>query len=208
VERPLRRFDPGSVVVRRHIWFGRVANSKALTVIEDSEDIVAMSLVPGTVFKIATPRTDRMGHLQRLASRTWELLDDQWRETRVLILARPGDAYSIWAFWTHSTNEFRAWYVNFEDPLRRSPMGFDTRDLFLDIVVPSGERWHWKDEDELEEAVRIDLITPDEAAAVRATAAHVIDLIEGGDAWWTAWRDRPPDPSTPVPVFPDGWDVV
>jgi predicted RNA-binding protein associated with RNAse of E/G family len=208
VGRPLKPFERGEVAVRRHIWFGRIANVKPLTVVEDSDEILALSLTPGTPFKIATPRADRLGHLERLRSKSWELHNDMWTGSRALILARPDARYSIWGFWADTDGSFEGWYVNFEDPLRRSPVGFDTRDLFLDIVVPAGERWRWKDEDEFEEAVRIGLISEQEATTTRSVAKDVIDLIERGDAWWLAWQGWAPDASWPIPTLPDGWDVL
>lgn len=38
-------------------------------------------------------------------------------------------------------------YVNIEEPWQRTPIGFDSRDHLLDIVVTVDlSTWHWKDE--------------------------------------------------------------
>ena len=95
----------------------------------------------------------------------------------------------------------RVWYVNFEEPLRRTPIGVDTFDHKLDLLVfPSGG-YEWKDEDELEEAAALGLL---DAEAVRAEARRVLRE-------WpfpTGWEDWRPDPAWPVPQLPAGWDVV
>ena len=89
----------------------------------------------------------------------------------------------------------RIWYVNFERPLRRTPIGVDTFDEKLDLLVfPDGGR-EWKDEDELEQAAALGLL---DAAAVRAEA-------RARAAEWpfpTGWEDWRPDPAWPVPQLP------
>ncbi len=196
------------MVVRRHIWSGRVSNAKPLTVVEDSDRLSALHLAEGTPFKIATARAQRADHLSRLAAGTWELQDDKWTRSWVLILTRPNERYSIWAFWSATNGAFEGWYVNFEDPARRSPMGFDTRDLFLDIVVPVEGPWRWKDEDEFVEAEQLGLITPEDVREVRAAAERVLGLVESGEAWWLPWSTWTPNPEWPVPKLPPSWSVV
>ena len=53
------------------------------------------------------------------------------------MLQRPGDAYAIWHFWHGPEREFRGWYVNLQEPFRRTAQGYDTQDLELDIWVPA-----------------------------------------------------------------------
>ena len=96
---------------------------------------------------------------------------------------------------------FAYWYVNFEQPLRRTPVGFDTFDEKLDLIVQPDGSYGWKDEDELEQAAALGLL---DAGAVRAEAKRVLDE-------WpfpTGWEDWRPDPSWPIPQLPDGWERV
>ena len=46
----------------------------------------------------------------------------------------PGQWRATWVWWTTSW-DFPGSYVNLEEPFRRTPLGFDSRDLQLDIVV-------------------------------------------------------------------------
>ena len=48
--------------------------------------------------------------------------------------------------------------MNFEQPLRRTPIGFDTFDQKLDLIVMPDGAYRWKDEDELEQAAALGLL--------------------------------------------------
>jgi hypothetical protein len=89
-------------------------------------------------------------------------------------------------------------------PFRRTTLGLDTRDHTLDLwAYPDGTH-RWKDEDELEVAIRLGHHTAEEAAAYRAEGERVL-------AEWpfpTGWEDFQPDPAWPTPRLPDGWDAV
>jgi hypothetical protein len=97
-----------------------------------------------------------------------------------------------------------AWYVNLQEPLRRTPLGFDTCDQLLDLVRTRDGKWRWKDERELGAAVERGFLSNEEAAAIRAEGERVI----AADPFPTGWEDWRPDPSWPAPALPPGWDVV
>lgn len=137
----------------------------------------------------------------RWGERTWEQHD-------VLILVRPGEPYSVQGFWDER-GKFVCWYVNLQEPLRWTPLGYDTRDNALDLIV--GEdlaSWTWKDEHELEMGVKMGLFSSEEAGTIRRHAEGALDLMKRGEIWWREWRGWKPDPSWPLPALPDGWDVV
>jgi uncharacterized protein len=99
--------------------------------------------------------------------------------------------------------------VNFEEPWTETRLGFDTRDLFLDIWVDPDRSWRLLDEDELDAARSEGLISDREVECVRREAAVAIRRIEGwespfGDGW-EHWR---PDPAWRTPELPRSWDVV
>jgi len=108
--------------------------------------------------------------------------------------------------WEDATDQFRGWYLNLQTPLRRSRIGFDLWDQLLDVVVRPDRTWFWKDEDQFEDAIRLDVIGSREAAAVRAQGES---LIRGLDALLpTGWEDWRPEPGWPVLELPGGWDRV
>ena len=102
-----------------------------------------------------------------------------WHTHRALFLQRPGEAHSIGLFWREADGEFWYWYVNLEAPWQRSPVGFDTWDHVLDLVVaPDLSSWQWKDEDEFAWWQEVGIISRAEAETIRGEAERAIDAIE------------------------------
>jgi hypothetical protein len=102
------------------------------------------------------------------------------------------------------------WYINLEEPYRRTPIGLDTRDNHLDVVLRGDlSRPEWKDEAELEEARVLGVIDATDFAAIRSEASRAIDWVQRGhpaiDDCWRHWM--PPDEWT-MPRLAPGWDDV
>ena len=54
----------------------------------------------------------------------------------------------MWLSFLESGEQW-GWYVNFQEPYRRTERGIETMDLALDIIAePDRSSWRWKDEDE------------------------------------------------------------
>jgi predicted RNA-binding protein associated with RNAse of E/G family len=133
-----------------------------------------------------------------------------WHTNRALFLHRPGAAHSVGLFWRDGDGIFAYWYVNLEDPWRRSPVGFDTWDHELDLVVaPDLSSWAWKDEDDFAWLQEVGIITPVEAGAIRAEAHRAIDAIERrASPYCDGWERWIPDPHWTVPELPANWRAV
>jgi Protein of unknown function (DUF402) len=132
---------------------------------------------------------------------------EPWRGEGILMLFPRAAAHSVWLFWREDGG-FWGWYVNLERRHRWNGRGCDTRDHVLDLWCEVPREWHWKDEDELEQAVEHGVVSPAQAAEIRAEGERVARAIERweppfGDGWET-WR---PDPSWPAPVLPDDWHL-
>jgi predicted RNA-binding protein associated with RNAse of E/G family len=123
-----------------------------------------------------------------------------------LKLTRFGDAHSLDLFWDDATGDFLGWYVNLQTPLQRSPLGFDTTDQALDVVIDPDGSWRWKDEDDLAACVELGLFTTQEAAEIRAEGEQVIAVLPSLIP--TGWEDWRPDPAWQLPALPAGWDAV
>jgi hypothetical protein len=176
--------------VWRDVHRGRVWRAQACRIVDETPELVALWFPAGGPAKIPS------GGL-RIPGDRWEL-EDASPTRDSLCVAQTGRAHSVYVFWDEH-GEFSHWYVNFEQPLRRSSVGFDTFDEKLDLIVRPDGSYRWKDEDELEQAAAVGLLDPD---AVRAEAARVLDE-------WpfpTGWEDWRPDPGWPIPQLPDGWD--
>ena len=110
-----------------------------------------------------------------------------WQGHGVLMLQRPGEAHAIWVFWHGPEREFQGWYVNLQEPFRRTEQGYDTQDLELDIWVPAEGGWDWKDADVLEERIREGRYTPEQVEETWAEGRRIVAELEAGRRWWDPW---------------------
>jgi hypothetical protein len=191
----------GETALLRYIRFGQVRRATAHIVVEDSPELVVLYVPLGAPAKVSVSDGSPF---RGQADRSWGLRDDRWHSYRVLRFIRWGAWHSLELYWEAEDDSFAGWYVNMQEPLRRTPLGFDTDDLVLDIWVEPDGSWQWKDEDELEGVTELGRFTPEEARAIRAEGERVI----AAQPWPTGWEDWKPDPSWPLPRLPEGWDVV
>ena len=160
-----------------------------VVVVRDDAELLVTYLAAGTPFTFPPGR-----EVHPWAGR------GSWEGHGVLMLQRPGDAYAIWVFWFGDEREFRGWYVNFQEPFRRTAEGYDTQDLELDIWVPVDGPWEWKDDELLTQRVREGRFTAEQATWIRAEGARVGALLDAGERWWDdAWASWRPD---------EGWDTA
>ena len=129
------RWGSGEEVVLRYIT--RVDGVPGMTwparVVRD-DDVLALYVPRGTAVMTWRRSTDG----QR------ELVEQEWRRD-MLRLMFPGQAHSVWLFWEGDDRHFARYYVNMEEPFRRTAIGVDTNDHALDIVVEPDLTWVWKD---------------------------------------------------------------
>jgi hypothetical protein len=183
------RFAYGDEVVLRNVWDGRAWGALPVRVVRDDDDVIALYVASGTRYR----RGRALDGDPEQPKWPWRLVDAEIHTHHFLMIAEPGRAYAVWPMWRERDFELVQWYVNLQEPLRRTPIGFDTRDNHLDIVVaPDLSSWHWKDEDALEDAVAIRILTIDEASAIRAEGEAVAAQLDAGmppaDPRWADWR--------------------
>ena len=193
-------WSSGDPVLLRAVSFGHVRLVFAHRLVADREDVVALWLAAGTPGKRFTGPSIK--DVADLETNDWSLGDVTWMPAPVLKVWRPGRAHSVWLFL--DGDELLYWYVNLEEPWRRTRLGFDTRDHALDIVVEPDGAWRWKDEDHLEQASANGRFTREQAAEIRAEGERVL----AERPWPTGWEEwRPPADWRP-PALPEGWDAV
>ena len=178
-------FAPGEPIVVRHVWRGNTFLVWSAIAVRDDEELLALWIPPGAPCLRPKVRAE-LPYEQPLVERPW-------REPGVLQLWPAGAAHAVWVF-------EHGWYVNLQEPFRRSAFGIDTADQLLDLVRTTEGEWRWKDEEELAEAVERGYLSEDETGAIRAEAERVI----AADSFPTGWEDWEPDPSWPVPSLPAG----
>ena len=121
----------------------------------------------------------------------------------------PGEAHSTWAMWEQGTSRLRCWYINLESPIVRTPIGFDTMDHELDLVIsPDRKEWRWKDELAFQALVDGGAFSAAEARAIRAEGERVIKQLESGKIpYWVGWEGWRPPPGWKNPSLPPNWDL-
>jgi hypothetical protein len=178
-------WSEGRVVIRREVRnSGWCWLELPVIVVRDEPDLLAIYIPPDAPFTFP-PGPD----VHPWAGRAG------WQGHGALALQRPGDAYAVYAFWEGPTPDFACWYVNFQEPFRRSEDGFDTQDLELDLVLYPDGRHELKDDELLDLRVEEGRFTQDQADATRAEARKLIAELEAGRRWWDdAWAHwQPPD---------------
>jgi hypothetical protein len=196
-------YRTGEGIVLRELWQGRIFEARPTIVVRDDPEQLMLCL-PGRARCAVPIGTD--GRELRLPDRPWHLEVRPRGERPILSFAWPDTPYSVllWA----GADDRQVWYVNLQDPLKRTRLGFDTVDHALDVVVElDGSSWEWKDEDELAGAVRNGLFSAEEAADYRRWGERAVDRILARvppfDRGWEDWR---PDPAWQTRDLPEGWD--
>lgn len=208
---PGAHWAPGTQILWRYRENGgpRFHIARPVTVVEDTEDLLAVWMAPGTECVRPVLADGTPVHAEPLESRYTKprtVRRDRWFGTGVLKLARPGEPWSVWLFWEPGWR-FKNWYVNLEEPLVRWSGGVDSEDHFLDICVYPDRSWEWRDEDEFAQAQRAGLMDARQAEGVRLAGRSAVESIRAWEAPFSAgWQHWRPDPSWPVPPLPDDWD--
>ncbi|MFD1147501.1 DUF402 domain-containing protein [Saccharothrix hoggarensis] len=210
-------FEPGATAVRRDVLRGKVWSAHAVRVLADSPDALVACCRPGAECLAPTTWIEwlltgddgvRKRALPNLAAGRWRLDRWIWRDTVQLLWNPPGTWFSVHAFYDASDeHRLSRWYVNFQRPLRRTALGFDTFDLLLDLVVaPDLSGWSWKDEGEYAQGRRLGVVGEDDHRAVERARDQAVAMIENRDgpfapdAGWAGWRSDPSWPATALPA--------
>jgi hypothetical protein len=192
-------------IVYREIWRGQVWTAMPVTVVQDTPDLIALYLCPGTHWKLP----DGENFLSLLRAGEWRLRD-VIAASGSLFLIPPGEAFAIRTMGGLGKRGLDGWYVNLQEPVRRTALGFDFMDHALDIVVaPDLSEWRWHDEDKLREAQELDLFSARLVSHIRATGERIVEQIEARSFsiinGWDKWL---PPPEWPAPDLPSGWEEV
>ncbi|WP_235032585.1 DUF402 domain-containing protein [Actinacidiphila yanglinensis] len=204
-------------MVRRDVHRGKVWSAQALRVLQDDQDGLVTACWPGAPSLAATSWVQSMvsGNnawrgqgVEALAAGNWTLDTWTWQRTGLLMWHQSDLWFSINSFYDAGTGQQQCWYVNFQLPYRRTALGFDTFDLFLDLVVtPDLTQWKWKDEDEYAQARRVGVVTDAIHHRVEHAREQALSMIRSYHGPFRPDRRRPvwsPDPSWSLPDLPRG----
>jgi predicted RNA-binding protein associated with RNAse of E/G family len=198
----------GDVVALRYITTdARIEMCWPCRVVEDRADLLALFIAADSPYKAGPKRSARA---KRAALRCDVPPDEYVWRNDTLRLMFPGRRHSVSLFWSHDAESRRLvkYFLNLEEPFRRTEVGFDTQDHTLDIEIAPDLDWRWRDEEELENHVAEGFYTRALAEAVRTEGKHVIDAVLRREHPCLRWNDWRPPPDWDVPALVGGWDTA
>lgn len=200
----VERWAADRVLVRREVLAdGRPWLGVPVRVVEDTDEHLVTYIATGARFGFPDGEYPIAGGRHPWSGRTG------WTGHGVLMVQRPDEPWAVWHFWDGPDRRFATWYLNIQEPFRRTPVGYDTQDLELDLVVAPDGSWTVKDEELLPVRVAEGRFTAERVVEIEAIGARLeAALAEGSPLWDPRWVDWEPDPSWGDEVLPTGWDRV
>ena len=176
-------------------------------VVEDTSDLIVLYMPAGVLGKDTDhkPTPDEL-----LTPMKINIADCQWYRTDVLFLIVPEDSFSTYIMWDTGTKNLDCWYINLQEPIRRTKIGFDTMDNMLDIVVsPDLGEWKWKDEDEFSEAQKVGFYSAENAREIWAEGERAVGLLTSERRFlYKSWEKWQANPEWDMPKLSPLWDRV
>ena len=187
----MRRFEPGETVVIREVLNGHVWTVRPVTVIEDSPTHFISWLAPGTLIDYPVGVEHGEKCFRMWLSNEWMLEPKEFLPPGMLRIARFNAPYEVFAT-MGPKGGVASWYVNFQRPIVRTTIGFDTMDEILDLEVRGDfSSWSRKDVDELELAIRMGFIDNATGARLLDACSAVEESLNRGivpwDMRWANW---------------------
>lgn len=173
-------WKPGEVIVRREVLNdGRPWLAMMVYVVEDSDEQLVTYLPGGTEFGFLDGQFPTCNGLH-----PWNHGTRRWLGHGTLMVQRNGEGHAVWHFWDGPDRTFQWWYINFQEAFRRTPIGYDTQDLELDIVVPPNGPWTFKDRELLADHVERERYSADQMDRVLALGDELGAQLDAGRRWW------------------------
>jgi predicted RNA-binding protein associated with RNAse of E/G family len=144
---------------------------------------------------------------EKLVELQWQTPDQSHGQ---LIVAPRGEQFSLIVRFTGQDMRVASWYVNLQAPFWRTPVGYDSTDHVLDVVVASDRRsWSWKDESEFEAAITRGYLSVHERESIREAGLRAVELaLRGAPPFLDRWANWRPDSAWSIPELPRGWELM
>lgn len=195
-------FEPGSQIVVRYLVGGRAWSAVPWTVVEDTLERIKLVLAHGSLWRCPAG-IDGHTHITAQASPPWTHEERVWKGwSQSISLPGAGHAFESYGV----DDDFHGWKINLETPKRRTAIGFDTTDHYLDVRIDPDRSWRWDDEDEMALAISLGIFAPEQADAARREGEIALAALARDDPLFDELR-VPPAGVRPSRV-PDGWDQV
>lgn len=212
------RWTPGDVIVRREVlglsplddaqstavpWSGQpVWLVVPVHVVEDTDEALVTYLATGAElgFPEGAWPTDDGRH-------PWSTRPS-WEGHGTLMVQRPGEHHAVWHFWKGADRHLDCWYVNLQTAFVRTPIGYDTQDLELDLVVPGHDpsAWFTKDRELLDQRVVEGRFSPALRDWIVELGDRLAAELDAGRHWWDhRWARWSPPAEWVDTRLPAGW---
>ncbi len=200
------RWKSGDIIVLRGVSRHIIWWACSAFIVKDSPELVAVYWPAGTPNMIPVKRTSP----RDLLLDEIQLVPQTWIETDVLMLVPNGASHAIYAMRKTGQPKLLCWYINLQEPLRRTKLGFDSMDHLLDIVIsPDRSTWHWKDEDEFDEAVKLGVFSLDEVNAIRIEGERAVQSFRPGNTqFYEHWENWHPPSKWGIPPLLGNWNDI
>jgi hypothetical protein len=159
-------------------------------VVEDTAEHLVTYTAPGARFRFpAGPWPTSTGR------HPWSDRGGAWSGNGCLMVQRPGEHVAIWHFWDGEDRRFACWYLNLQTAFVRTPTGYSTQDLELDIIVLPDGQFVVKDDELLDERVSDGRYTTELVTWIRAYGNDLTSRLQSDGPWWDrSWAQwTPPD---------------
>lgn len=175
--------------------------------IQDEPDLVVLFRPEGVQTQI--------WHMERR-----EFVEIPVTRMNMLRLMFPGRMYAIELFFDagkgtssyaafEGDGRFRGWKVNMEAAFRRTPIGFDTTDHFVDIVVKPDRTWFWKDEPQMRSWQKRGAYRPGEIERFLEAGREAEEMLKSREPPFDdSWNDWQPPVLAGLPKAPEGWEKL
>jgi len=186
---------------------GKVFWAYPTIVVQDSSELIVLYMPAGVIGK----DTDHRPAPQELFSpEKINIVDCQWERTNVLFLIVPGEAFSTYIMRETGKRNLECWYVNLQEPIQRTSIGFDTMDNMLDVVIsPDMSQWKWKDDDEFVKAQEVGFDSSEQAREIWAEGEKAVRLITSERrSLYKEWEKWKANPEWEIPKLSPLWDKV
>ena len=201
----MKPWSMGTQIAYREVWRGRIWTAMPVTVVQDTSDLIVLYLKAGTSWKL--PKGNNF--LNLLQRGEWQLRDVTTANDSLLVIM-PGEGFALRTMGGLGEQAFTGWYVNLQEPLRRTSIGFDFMDHALDIVTSADlSEWHWKDEAELQTLQEMGLFSDELVHKIKSVGQQIIHRIETkAFPFAEDWEKWSPPSDWPMPKLPLHWDEL
>jgi hypothetical protein len=176
-------------------------------VVQDERDLIVLYLPAGALGRNVSHKPTPK---ELFSPDEIDIIECTWKRTDVLMLIVPNEAFSTYLMWETGLKNLICWYVNLQEPIRRTSIGFDTMDNTLDVVIsPDLSAWKWKDDDEFAAAQKAGFYSSEKAREIRAEGERAIKLITSERrALYEKWAKWQANPDWEIPQLSPYWDKV